>query len=74
MKILGIDPGYAILGYGIVEKIGNRFKVCSYGAVTTDASMDATSGFSSSIISLRESYRYSSLSVISIEASVVTAP
>ena len=23
MKILGIDPGYAILGYGVVEKTGN---------------------------------------------------
>ena len=24
MKILGIDPGYAILGYGVVEKIGQQ--------------------------------------------------
>lgn len=40
MKILGIDPGYAILGYGIVEMTGNRFKVCDYGAVTTDAGME----------------------------------
>lgn len=39
MKILGIDPGYAILGYGVIEKTGNRFRVCSYGAVTTEASM-----------------------------------
>ena len=36
MKILGIDPGYAILGYGVIEKIGNRFKVCDYGAITTE--------------------------------------
>ena len=34
MKILGIDPGYAILGYGVVEKIGNKFKACDYGAMT----------------------------------------
>lgn len=40
MKILGIDPGYAILGYGIVELTGNKFKVCDYGAVTTDAKME----------------------------------
>ncbi|MDD4565203.1 MAG: crossover junction endodeoxyribonuclease RuvC [Eubacteriales bacterium] len=39
MRILGIDPGYAILGYGIIDKKGNRFSVCSYGAVTTDSSM-----------------------------------
>ena len=42
MKILGIDPGYAILGYGVVEKIGNKFKVCDYGAITTDAGTPMT--------------------------------
>ena len=36
MKILGIDPGYAILGYGVVEKTGNKFRACDYGAITTD--------------------------------------
>lgn len=40
MRILGIDPGYAILGYGIIDMKGNRFTVCGYGAVTTDASME----------------------------------
>ena len=40
MRILGIDPGYAILGYGIVEMKGNHFDVLGYGAVTTDAKMD----------------------------------
>lgn len=40
MKILGIDPGYAILGFGVVEMTGNKFKVCDYGAVTTDSSME----------------------------------
>ena len=44
MKILGIDPGYAILGYGVVEKTGNRFRACRYGAVTTDAGMPMTAG------------------------------
>lgn len=40
MRILGIDPGYAILGYGIIDMNGNRFSVCGYGAVTTDVSME----------------------------------
>ncbi|HZK01763.1 MAG TPA: crossover junction endodeoxyribonuclease RuvC [Anaerovoracaceae bacterium] len=39
MRIMGIDPGYAILGYGIVEMSGNRFRACGYGAVTTDKDM-----------------------------------
>ena len=37
MRILGIDPGYAIMGYGVVDMTGNRFSVCGYGAVTTEA-------------------------------------
>lgn len=40
MRILGIDPGYAILGWGVVEMKGNHFKVIDYGAVTTDAKME----------------------------------
>lgn len=39
MRILGIDPGYAILGYGIIDVIGNRFSVVDYGSLTTEASM-----------------------------------
>ncbi len=35
MRILGIDPGYAIIGYGIVEYDGFHFKTIAYGAVTT---------------------------------------
>ncbi|MEA4922792.1 MAG: crossover junction endodeoxyribonuclease RuvC [Eubacteriaceae bacterium] len=37
MRILGIDPGYAILGWGIVDMKGNHFQVVDYGAVTTEA-------------------------------------
>ena len=40
MRILGIDPGYAILGYGVLDKIGNRFQVVTYGSILTDAGME----------------------------------
>lgn len=40
MIILGIDPGYAILGWGVVEKAGNRFRDIAHGAVTTHKDMD----------------------------------
>lgn len=40
MIILGIDPGYAIVGYGVIEYKGNHFKVLDYGAVTTQAHTD----------------------------------
>ena len=39
MKILGIDPGYAIVGFGIVEYKGNKFTPIEYGAITTDNEM-----------------------------------
>ena len=39
MRILGIDPGYAIVGYGIVDFNGGKFSVVNYGAVTTSADM-----------------------------------
>ena len=39
MRIIGIDPGYAILGYGIVEKKGNSYKPIEYGSILTPAEM-----------------------------------
>ena len=40
MIILGIDPGYAIVGYGVVSYLNNNFKPIKYGAVTTPAGME----------------------------------
>lgn len=35
MRIIGIDPGYAIVGYGLLDYNGGRFSVVEYGAITT---------------------------------------
>lgn len=35
MLILGIDPGTATTGYGVVEKIGGTVKAVTYGAILT---------------------------------------
>lgn len=37
MRILGIDPGYAIVGYGVIDYQNTRFSVVDYGAILTDA-------------------------------------
>ncbi|MEG2038445.1 MAG: crossover junction endodeoxyribonuclease RuvC [Oscillospiraceae bacterium] len=37
MIILGVDPGYAIVGWGVVRYDGNKFETIAYGAVTTAA-------------------------------------
>ncbi len=39
MIILGIDPGIAIVGYGVIDYTGNKFTVIDYGAITTPAGM-----------------------------------
>lgn len=41
MRILGIDPGYAIVGYGVIEKDKNgRCTVIDYGAINTPKEED----------------------------------
>ena len=35
MRILGIDPGYAILGYGIVDAAGTKLTAVDYGVIET---------------------------------------
>lgn len=37
MVILGIDPGYAIVGFGVIRYEGNKFTVLDFGAITTPA-------------------------------------
>lgn len=40
MKVLGIDPGSRITGYGIIVKEGNRLVHVDNGAIFTDAKQD----------------------------------
>lgn len=35
MRILGIDPGLATIGYGVIETNGRHIKVVDYGVITT---------------------------------------
>lgn len=37
IRILGIDPGYAIVGFGVVDYDGRKFTPVEYGAVLTEA-------------------------------------
>ena len=39
MRILGIDPGYAIVGCGIIDYDSHSFTTLEYGAITTPAEM-----------------------------------
>ena len=39
MVILGIDPGYGLIGYGVLNKEGNKLDVIDYGAISTPKDM-----------------------------------
>lgn len=40
MIILGIDPGVAIVGFGVIEYNGSKFKTLDYGVIRTPAHTD----------------------------------
>ncbi len=40
MRILGIDPGLAIVGWGVIDSEGGRFKPVGYGSLRTPAHTD----------------------------------
>ena len=39
MIILGIDPGLALVGWGVIEYSGSRFRTLGYGSIQTPADM-----------------------------------
>lgn len=40
MRILGIDPGLAIVGWGVIESARGNIRPLAYGAITTPAHTD----------------------------------
>ena len=40
MRILGIDPGIAIVGFGILDKQGSKLVPVQYGSIQTEAHTD----------------------------------
>ena len=39
MRILGIDPGYATIGFGLIEGERAQYRMVTYGAITTPAGL-----------------------------------
>ena len=40
MRILGIDPGYGITGFGLIEAERGQFRLLNCGAITTPPNTD----------------------------------
>lgn len=38
--ILGIDPGLANTGWGVIEQVGSRLSCCAYGCISTPSRME----------------------------------
>jgi crossover junction endodeoxyribonuclease RuvC len=41
MRVLGIDPGLAIVGFGFIDRAGNRLVPVQYGSIQTEARIDS---------------------------------
>lgn len=40
MVVIGIDPGFGRVGYGIIEYNKNKYRVIEYGSITTEAGIN----------------------------------
>jgi crossover junction endodeoxyribonuclease RuvC len=53
MIVLGIDPGIAIVGYGVIECINDKYKSLEYGVIVTDKDLDTAERLKNIAIDLR---------------------
>ena len=49
MRILGIDPGYGITGFGLIEAQRSNFRLLNCGAITTPPIRNLPGAWRSSI-------------------------
>ena len=67
MIIFGIDPGFATTGYGVIEKIGNKYKVLDYGAIITKAGLDFSTRLDIMYKEITEKFRQFSPDCVAME-------
>ena len=67
MRILGIDPGYGIIGFGLVECSRNQFQLLRCGAITTPAGMDFSARLEIIYEDMRELLKVAQPEVVAIE-------
>ena len=67
MIILGIDPGTAMLGYGLVERTGTRLRAIDYGVITTPSSMELPDRLESIYLSLTDLIELHAPALVGVE-------
>lgn len=73
MRAMGIDPGTAICGFGIVDSDGSRLKPVTYGTVQTTADRSDADRLETIYTSLHELYRKYTPDIIGVNSSFSTA-
>ena len=67
MKILGIDPGYGITGFGLIDAQRSQFRLLNCGAITTPANTDFSWRLEMIYNDMTELLRLSQPNVVAIE-------
>ena len=67
MRILGIDPGYGITGFGVVEAQRNQFQLLRYGAITTPPGADFSARLEMIYEDMRQLMEVAKPDVVAIE-------
>lgn len=67
MRVLGIDPGTAITGYGLVEPVAGRLRAVDYGHISTGAGLSQAARLQHIYRCLRELMTRARPSLVAIE-------
>jgi len=67
MRILGIDPGYGIIGFGLIEADRGQFSLLRCGAITTPAGMDFSARLEIIYEDMKELLQVAKPDVVAIE-------
>jgi crossover junction endodeoxyribonuclease RuvC len=67
MKILGIDPGTVVMGYGIVESVNDEPSLIDFGAITVPEKSDITERLNFLYNNLTEIIRTHHPQVVAVE-------
>ena len=67
MKILGIDPGYGITGFGLIEANRGQYQLLRCGAITTPPGMDFSARLEIIYEDMRQLLEVAKPDVIAIE-------
>ena len=54
MRVIGIDPGTAVTGYGVVESRGSRLEAVAYGVIRTPSGLSVAKRLEQIYSGLRE--------------------